>query len=124
MEVVKLKDEFVKEAEKVYGFLSKDTRPYLSLIVYEEKKYLIPFRSNLKKGIYSYITSGTEGLDFRSSFILINDNIIDRKISIPKAQYRELVTNSKLIEKLYARYIDVNRFTDFEKEMIRLQERW
>lgn len=124
MEVVKLKDEFVKEAEKVYGFLSKDTRPYLSLIVYEEKKYLIPFRSNLKKGIYSYITSGTEGLDFRSSFILINDNIIDRKISIPKAQYRELVTNSKLIEKLYARYIDVNTFTDFEKEMIRLQERW
>ncbi len=124
MEVVKLKDEFVKEAEKVYGFLSKETRPYLSLIVYEEKKYLIPFRSNLKKGIYSYITSGTEGLDFRSSFILINDNIIDRKISIPKAQYKELVTNSKLIEKLYARYIDVNMFTDFEEEMIRLQERW
>lgn len=126
MKIVKLKEDFIKRALEISPtFSQKNNRPYLILIVLGKSKYLVPFRSNIKRGVYSYIFDGGangKGLDFRGSFKLVNDNIILSNRSLPNEDYRHIADNIKKIEIMYNSYLKLNTYTDFEKKLIELQK--
>lgn len=125
MKIVKLKDEFIELAiQNNSTFLHKNTRPYLVLIVFRSKEYLVPFRSNVKKGAYSFIFYDSvegKGLDFRSAFELVNENIIDSYRSIPQDDYIVISENSRTIEFMFDNYMKSNKYSEFKEEMKKIQ---
>lgn len=125
MKIITLKSDFVELATKsLETFFYKSTRPYLILMHVYGKDYLIPFRSKVTKGIYSYVFNNGKGLDFRSSFLLVNKSIIASTSSIPKDDYNNIMSNLGYIKSSYEKYIRINTYTEFEKEMIKLQNEY
>ena len=76
MRLIYLSEKFYTQYGKYSEILKKETRPYACLaVLIDGMTFAIPFRHHINHS-YSFITSGTQGLDYSKAVVIEDEEYI------------------------------------------------
>lgn len=100
MQMVKLKEDFIKMATKEDSeFEQKHWRGYAIIITSKTTNYLVPLRSKCKHPYCFKNEISNKYLDYSKSFELTNNKIIEKTYGLEEMEYKFYQKNIQTIKK-------------------------